>query len=113
MFYSENTKNKGERIIEYPLCLPNRDMSDLLIVGEKDGKKYVKQWPKWLVDHFSEIDKNTKLKLIYVLTALGVAIPTIGVGYNKIRKRNKSVNNNQKMKTNIDFSYAHDDDNDE
>lgn len=106
LFYSENTKNKGERIIEYPLCLPNRDMSDLLIVGEKDGQKYVKQWPKWLVDHFSEIDKNTKLKLIYILTALVIATPTIGIGYNKLRPRNKYVNNNKKMNTKLDFSYA-------
>lgn len=109
LFYREETA-KGERIIEYPLCLPNRDESDLLIIGEKDGSKYVKQWPKWLTDYFFKIDENKKTKLVCALAALGIiSIPT-GVVLTKLLKNDEYVSNNRKMQEITDFEEEYDED---
>ena len=108
LFYSEKAKNGSEKIIEFPLCLPNGDESDLLIIGEKDGSKYVKQWPKWLTDYFSKIDENKKTKLVCVLAALGItSIPT-GVALTKLLKNDEYVSNNRKMQEITDFEEEYD-----
>ena len=91
LFYSPS---KTDKITEYPLCLPNKNESDLLIIEtKKDGSQFVKQWPKWLVDYFSERDKNNSQRLLAWLVGSMLGLSALGYVVNKsVEISNQNIN---------------------